>query len=74
MAYQGGVPLPQTFHREIFGDKSGKMRQGKKVKKIENVEENEEKWKKEGGKLGKIEKNEKGKTLVRLHWYLEKFI
>ena len=41
----GRVP-PETFHQEIFGDKSGKMREGKK----ENVEENEEKWDREGGK------------------------
>ena len=33
---------PETFNREIFGDKSGKMREGK------NVEEDEEKRKREG--------------------------
>ena len=28
----GGRVPPGTFHREIFGEKSGKMRQGKKGK------------------------------------------
>ena len=33
---------PETFHREIFGDQSGKTCQGKKVKEKENVAKNEE--------------------------------
>ena len=41
---RGGVPV---FHREIFGDKSGKMRH-RKWGKIENVEENEKKWNRKG--------------------------
>ena len=47
---QGQSAFPETFQWEIFGDKSGKMRQGKKLKKMESVEENEDKWKREGGK------------------------
>ena len=32
---QGGRVPPETFQREILGDLSGKIRQGKKVKKWE---------------------------------------
>ena len=49
VANQGQSAPPENFHREISGDKLGKMRQGK-TEKIENVEENEEKWNREGGK------------------------
>ena len=48
---QGAECPPETFHREIVGDKSGKMRQGKKTKKVENVGENKEKCNSEGGKM-----------------------
>ena len=55
----GGRVPPETFHREIFGDKSGKKRQGKKVRKMENVVVNVEESE-ENGK-GKEENEEKRK-------------
>ena len=39
MAKQAGERGAETFHREIFGDWSGKTWQGIKGKKMENAEE-----------------------------------
>ena len=51
-----GAKCPlETFHREIFGDKSGKMRQEKEVK-MENVEGNAEKMENERKKMMKNRK------------------
>ena len=56
---RGQSAPPETFHWEIFGDLSGKMRQGigRKMGNVEEIkenrkekEENEEKLKIEGGK------------------------
>ena len=49
-------PHPETFHREIFGNLSGKTR--KKGKKVGNVE----KWEKRRMKIGK---NLKGRKKMR---------
>ena len=51
---------PESFHRETFGDKLGKRRQGKRGKNVKyrGKWRKMEKWSSEGGIWGK---NEKGK-------------
>ena len=70
---RGAECNPETFHREIFGDLSGKMRQEKKVKNGKyrwksGKMENEEQWEKMKKGWRKM-RNVRGKNLMTFFFF-----